>query len=129
MLLDDAVDEFWLPEITEYEGKAFTSLTKGDVDLSRIEGGEQQEEPETPAELGKADRQGSSSLWAISVKDVRVSKRLKESAVCLVADDAGMDMRLERFLKQHNQVEKLGGRVLEINSNHELVKKMVTACR
>ena len=56
--------------------------------------------------------------------DVRPSKRLKDSAVCLVADDQGMDLRLERFLKQHSQIDKLSKRVLEINGQHELTRRM-----
>ena len=56
--------------------------------------------------------------------DVRASKRLKDSAVCLVADDHGMDLRLERFLKQHSQLDKLSKRVLEINGQHELTRRM-----
>jgi molecular chaperone HtpG len=55
---------------------------------------------------------------------VRASKRLRDSAVCLVADDQGMDLRLERFLKQHSQVKELSKRVLEVNPQHELTRKM-----
>ena len=58
------------------------------------------------------------------VTDVRASKRLKDSAVCLVAEDHGMDLRLERFLKQHSQLDKLSKRVLEINGQHELTRRM-----
>jgi molecular chaperone HtpG len=41
------------------------------------------------------------------------SKRLTDSAVCLVADEGGFDLHLERFLKQHKQIEGLGARVVE----------------
>ncbi len=50
--------------------------------------------------------------------------RLTESAVCLVADEHGIDLRLERFLKQHQQLEQLSKRVLEINPGHELIRQM-----
>ena len=58
------------------------------------------------------------------VQDVRPSVRLTESAVCLVADEQGMDMRLERFLQQHQQLDQLSKRVLEINPKHELIRQM-----
>ena len=35
-----------------------------------------------------------------------------------------MDLRLERFLKQHSQLDKLSKRVLEINGRHELTRAM-----
>ncbi len=61
------------------------------------------------------------------VQDVRRSARLTESAVCLVAEEHGMDLRLERFLKQHQQLDQLSKRVLEINPKHALIKEMARA--
>jgi len=129
LLLADAIDEFWVPTVGEYQGKRFRSLTHGDVDLSKIAAadgdGEAKDEP-PKVEGAELDR-----LIAVlkerlgeRVKDVRPSSRLTESAVCLVADDLGMDMRLERFLKAHHQIEELSKRVLEINPRHELIRQM-----
>ena len=55
---------------------------------------------------------------------MRASARLTDSAVCLVADEQGLDMRLERFLKQHQQLDELSKRVLEINPKHGLIRQM-----
>ena len=41
-----------------------------------------------------------------------------------MAEDQGLDLRLERFLKQHSQLDKLSKRVLEINGQHELTRRM-----
>ncbi len=124
LLFEDPVDEFWLPEVGEYEGKKLRSLTKSDVDLSSIQGAEK---PETPA----ADQAGVDKLIARlkltlgeQVKDVRASKRLKESAVCLVADDAGMDLRLGRMLKGHEQFAGATQPILEINPEHALIDRL-----
>ena len=57
------------------------------------------------------------------VQDVRSSARLTESAVCLVAEEHGMDLRLERFLKQHQQLDQLSKRVLELNPKHSLIRR------
>ena len=59
-----------------------------------------------------------------SVKDVRPSKRLTDSPVCLVADDGDMDVNLERLLKQHGQLTDGMPRVLELNPDHKVVKKL-----
>ena len=58
------------------------------------------------------------------VKDVRVSERLTDSAVCLVSDEGDMDLRIERMLKQHNQLEQAFKRILEINPRHPLVASL-----
>lgn len=128
LLLADAIDEFWLPSTPDYQEKPFRSLTRGDVDLSKIESGAAEEgEAETPAlEGAELDR-----LIAVfkaqlgdRVQDVRPSARLTDSAVCLVAAEQGMDLRLERFLKQHQQLDQLSKRILEINPKHALIRQM-----
>jgi molecular chaperone HtpG len=130
LLLADPIDEFWLPAVPEYQGKRFRSLTRGEVDLSKIEAGEgeaaQSEaagEAVAGAELDRLIAVFKGRLGD-KVKDVRPSARLTESAVCLVADEHAMDLRLERFLKQHQQLEELSKRVLEINPKHALIRQM-----
>jgi molecular chaperone HtpG len=127
LLLADPVDEFWVAQVSDYKDKSFKSLTKGDVDLSTVNSGEEDQKSEEEA----TDEADISRLIAAlkiilgdDVKDIRVSRRLRDSAVCLVAEEGGMDMQMERFLKQHNQLEELSKRILEINKNHDLIKKM-----
>ena len=59
-----------------------------------------------------------------SVKDVRPSKRLTDSPVCLIADDGDMDVNMERLLKQHGQLTDGMPRILELNPDHMIIKKM-----
>ena len=54
------------------------------------------------------------------VKDVRLSKRLKDSASCLVADEYGINANMARILKAMNQPVPESKRVLELNPNHPL---------
>ncbi|MFQ5985192.1 MAG: molecular chaperone HtpG, partial [Alphaproteobacteria bacterium] len=100
----DPIDEFWLPAVGSYRDKSFSSVTKGGVDLSSIavEEGEakRQEEPVDISNLIALFRLALGK----AVKDVRVSSRLTDSPVCLVADEHDIDMHLERLLKQHKQI-------------------------
>jgi molecular chaperone HtpG len=127
LLLDDAVDEFWLPMVEGYQGKPFRSLSKGEIDLSAIADLEPQGEDAPPpvadAKLGLLIAFLKTRLEG-EVQDVRPSRRLTESAVCLVADEHGLDLRLERFLKEHRQLDALAKRVLEINPKHALIRRM-----
>jgi len=130
LLLADPIDDFWMPSTPSYQDKPFRSLTRGDVDLSKIEGeagdgaaAEAAQEKVEGAELDRLIALFKSQLGE-RVRDVRPSARLTDSAVCLVADEQGMDMRLERFLKQHQQLDELSKRVLEINPKHALIRQM-----
>ncbi len=126
LLMTDPVDEFWLPAIAEFDGKAFKSATRAGADLSNIGKNADSEEsgddaqPETP--------EGVDALIAMvklelgeAVKDVRVSDRLTDSPVCLVSDEGDIDIRLARLLKANQQLDESIPRVLEINPNHALV--------
>ncbi len=129
LLLVDGIDEFWIPAVGEYEGKAFKSVTRGGADLDAVKGDEKAEarKPEPAAA-------GIDNLIALmklslkdAVKDVRVSQRLTDSAVCLVADEGELDMRLARLLQQHKRLDSLSPRVLEINGSHPLVAALAAA--
>ena len=128
LLMTDPIDEFWVPTIGRYKEKPFKSATRGGGDLDKIPSSEASEEkgPEPPAKLA--------SLIAIfklalgdSVKDVRSSERLTDSAVCLVADEGDMDMHLERLLKQHRQLDSASRRILEINPRHKLIERLAAS--
>ncbi len=131
LLLADNIDDFWLPQADKYKEKPFKSLTRGDVDLSSIEGDaeEKKDDPSEAVEGENLDKliAALKDKLGDKVADVRTSARLTESAVCLVADETGMDMRLERFLKQHQQLGELSKRILEINPKHDLIRKMAEA--
>ena len=58
------------------------------------------------------------------IEDVRASTRLTNSPVCLVAPDSGIDMHMERVLKVHQKYQGETKPVLEINTNHTLIKKL-----
>ena len=128
LLMTDPIDEFWVPTIGLYKEKPFKSATRGGADLDKMPLSEGAEEtpPEPPAKLA--------SLIAIfklalgeSVKDVRSSARLTDSAVCLVADEGDMDMHLERLLKQHRQLDTASRRILELNPRHTLIERLAAS--
>jgi molecular chaperone HtpG len=132
LLLADAIDDFWLPTTPTYQEKPFRSLTRGEVDLSKIQGevadGEAAGAEQEAVQGAEMDRLIALFKRQLGerVKDVRPSARLTDSAVCLVADEQSLDMRLERFLKLHQQLDELSKRVLEINPKHALIRRMAT---
>ena len=128
LLLNDPVDEFWTAQVGAYQGKKFKSVTRGGADLSKIPLPEGAKEKTAEAE---ADTAPLIALLRLTlqdaVKDVRVSQRLTDSPVCLVADENDLDIHLERMLRLHKQIEKESKRILEINAEHPLIRSLVAA--
>ena len=137
LLLSDPIDDFWLQSVGQYKEKPFKSVTQGGADLSDIK---------APKVKKKDDKKSASDdtkatvdmghLIALlkltldkKVADVRTSERLTESAVCLVADETGLDMNLERLLKQHNQLDEVTTRILEINPDHSLIQSLAKSSK
>ena len=130
LLLTDPIDEFWVTAVRSFKDKPFKSAAGPDADLGRIAADEPaaDSEPETPpAELDRLIAVLKSVLKE-SVKDVRVSQRLTESPVCLVAAGGDMDMYLERMLRQSRRLgaESATPRILEVNGRHPLIRHMAT---
>ena len=58
------------------------------------------------------------------VKDIRLSSKLTDSPVCLVADEGDMDIAMEQLMAQRDSNYKGALRILEINGDHSLIKNM-----
>ncbi|HEX7052497.1 MAG TPA: molecular chaperone HtpG [Burkholderiales bacterium] len=123
LLLSDRVDEWLVANLPEYEGKRLASVARGEVDLSKIEGGDASEpdwQVGAHAELLRALK----AALEDRVKDVRLSRRLTESPSCLVADEHDMGGNLARILKAAGQKVPGAKPILEVNPGHALVKRL-----
>ena len=123
--MTDPVDEFWLPALGAYKDTPFKSATRGAADLDGLaaEAKDKTEPPKTDAATGSLIALMKLSLGD-AVKDVRVSTHLTDSAVCLVADEGDLDMRLERLLRQHQKLDQASKRILEVNPKHPLIARL-----
>jgi len=131
LLLTDPVDEFWMPSVGQFDEKDFKSVTRGGADLNDVKTDENEADKKDDAdEKPVSDAELDTLIAAIkialgtNVKDVRESDRLTSSACCLIADESDMDLRMERLMKQHNRVDDVSTRILEINPKHSLIKKL-----
>jgi molecular chaperone HtpG len=124
LLMNDPIDEFWVPTVGVYDTKPFKSVTRGGDDLDKIKDADAPEETKPTEEEAK----GMDALVALiklelgeAVQEVRSSSRLTDSAVCLVAGENDLDMNLQRLLKQQGQLTAITPRVLELNPKHALI--------
>ncbi len=125
LLMSDRVDEWLMGHVFEFDGKKFQSVAKGELDLSKIESGE-----EDKKEKGKKKTASKKLLKRIKkalgdrVEDVRVSERLTESPSCIVLNEHEMAMYMQHLLKQAGQSVPVSKPVLEINPDHPILKRM-----
>ena len=129
LFFTDTIDDFWLQTVLDYDGKPFQSVTKGNIDLSKFDGEESNDNKED-----KKDEKLEPSLEALKaivaetlqgeIGDVRFSGRMTDSPVCLVAGDNEVDLRMERVLRVNQKYEADSKRVLEINPKHPLVLRL-----
>jgi molecular chaperone HtpG len=122
LLLNERVDEWLMASLTEFEGKKLQSVAKGDLDLGKLADEQEKKEQEQEAgELKELTGKIGKTLGD-KVKEVRVTHRLTASPACLVSDQHGMSMNLERLLKAAGQKLPQTRPILEINPKHPIVQ-------
>ena len=124
LLLTDRVDEWLVSHLTEYKGKNFQSVAKGELDLGELDTEEDKEKQEKAAEEHKSLLDQTKEALGDTVKEVRVSSRLTDSPACLVVDDYDMSQNLARVLKQLGQDAPMPTPIMELNVEHPIVNRM-----
>lgn len=126
LLLNERVDEFAVKALDSYEEKHFKSITEVNLDL---ETEEEKKELEGTKEANKDLLDEIKGALGEKITDVRLTNRLKSSAVCLVSGENGISFEMEKAFKDipgGNQGMK-AERILEINPGHDLFKALKSA--
>jgi molecular chaperone HtpG len=124
LLLTDRVDEWMLTHLYEVEGKSLASVSKGAVDLGKLQDEAEKKAAEEAAEGFKPTLERLKAALKERAKDVRVTSRLVDSPACVVVDEGDMSTHLSRLLKQAGQDAPKTLPILEVNAEHVLVKKL-----
>ena len=122
LLLSDRVDEWLSAHLMDYEGKKLQSVAKGELDLGEDEASEKELEAKskTAEKLLKRMKQALEG----KVEDVRVTNRLTDSPACIVLNEQDMAMHMQRILKEAGHELPSSKPILEINTDHPIVKKL-----
>jgi molecular chaperone HtpG len=128
ILLSEPVDEWWLGQVEEFEGKKLASVAKGDLVLGVFaDEGEKKQQEKTAEELKPLTERIKNALGD-KVKEVRVTHRLVDSPACLVVDEHELSGNLERLLKAAGQKSGPATKpILEINPAHAVIEKLKAA--
>lgn len=126
LMLTDHVDDFWVNVASDYKGKKLRSVIKSGEDLQKFKADVDQGDnaaAETSEDMA-ALIERMKKIYGESVRDVRITDKLKESPVCLAVGEGDMDMRMERFLLDHKQLPTRQAKILEINPTHPVIQKL-----
>ncbi len=124
LLLADRVDEWMLAHLFEFEGKQLQSVAKGAVNLGSLQDEGEKQLAEAAAAAFKPVLDRLKETLKDRAKDVRVTTRLVDSPACLVAEEGDMSGHLARLLKQAGQAAPDSLPILEVNTQHALVKRL-----
>jgi molecular chaperone HtpG len=124
LLLIDRVDEWLLSHLYEFDGHPLQSVAKGAVDLGKLQDEDEKKQAEEAATAFKPVLDRLKETLKDRAKDVRITTRLVDSPACLVVEEGDMSGHLARLLKQAGQEAPKAQPILEVNTEHALVKRL-----
>ncbi|MFK7739045.1 MAG: molecular chaperone HtpG [Planctomycetota bacterium] len=122
LLLTEAIDEWVVDALREFDENAFVSAAKGALDLPESDE-EKQKKEERQKELAPMLERVQTALEA-QVSTVRITDRLTDSPACLVSDEGGMSARQAKVLREAGHDVPEQKRILELNAEHAVVQKL-----
>jgi len=127
LLMIDRVDEWMMSSLSEFDGKHMKSIIKGDIDLDKFETEETKEKFEKESKDFESILKDIKESLKDKVEDVRLSKRLTDSPSCVVVNDYGMSLQMQKMMEEAGQnfMPGMGMKpILELNAEHHLLQKL-----
>ena len=132
LLLLDPVDEFLMTGLGKYKTEyAFTSVEQ--ADLSKLDKVEDVEKVESKVEemsegetaVFKKLMEKIKDILGDRITEVRESKRLRDSASCLVNPDGDMTSQMHKMMQFMNKDVSIPKKIFEINKDHALTRNLL----
>jgi molecular chaperone HtpG len=124
LLLSDRIDEWMMGYLTEYDGKPFQDIARGDLDLGDIQTEEDKQQQEKASEEHKALLERIRKVLDGQVQEVRVTNRLTDSPACLVVGEFDMGAQMRKIMEAAGQKVPESKPIFEINVEHPLVQRL-----
>jgi len=128
LLMSDRIDEWMMGYLSEFDGKSFQDIARGELDLRKITG----EEPKADGADKETDGDKTQdallerlkTLLVDRVEEVRTTTRLTSSPACLVVGANDMGEQMRKIMAAAGQPVPEAKPILEINAEHPLVIKL-----
>lgn len=123
LLLSDRIDEWMMSYLTEFDGKAFQSVSKTDESLEKLADEETPEAKEAEKALEPfVDR--VKNLLGERVKEVRLTHRLTDTPAIVTTDSNDMSTQMAKLFAAAGQEVPEVKYIFELNPDHGLVKRV-----
>ncbi len=124
LFFSDPVDLLLEPELPEFNGKKLQSVSRGALDLTKLEDEQEKEEQQKSEGEVKDLLVRFKEALGEKVKEVRASSRLTTSPACLVVGEYDIDPNLKRLLQAAGQAIPGDKPILEVNPQHPIIVKL-----
>jgi molecular chaperone HtpG len=124
LLLTDRIDEWLMSYLTDFDGKSFVDVTRGDLDLGKLDSDEEKKAQEEVAKSKEGLLERLKATLADAVSEVRVSHRLTDSPAILAIGEQDLGMQMRQILEASGQKVPESKPIFEINPAHPLIEKL-----
>ncbi len=121
LLLSERVDEWLMSNLHEFDGKKFSDITKGDLDLGKVEDEAEKKQQEETAKEFTSLVERVKEVLKEQVNEVRITHRLVDSPACLVVAEHEMGAQMRKIMESAGQKVPDSKPTLELNPSHPLV--------
>jgi len=121
LLLHERLDDWLMSTLSEFDGKRFRDIARGELELP---GADDDAQEEVAEKVGDELLKRLKTVLADKVAEVRRSKRLTTSAACLVLDEHAMGAQMRRIMEAAGQRVPDAKPNFEINPSHPLVGRL-----
>ncbi|CRM15815.1 MULTISPECIES: molecular chaperone HtpG [Pseudomonas] len=124
LLLTDRIDEWLMSYLSEFDGKTFVDVARGDLDLGNLDSEEEKKEAEEVAKAKEGLVERIKASLGEAVSEVRVSHRLTDSPAILAIGEADLGMQMRQILEASGQKVPDSKPIFEFNPAHPLIGKL-----
>ncbi|MGI6407104.1 MAG: molecular chaperone HtpG [Thiopseudomonas sp.] len=124
LLLSDRIDEWMMSYLTEFDGKTFVDIARGDLDLGELDSEEDKKAQEEIAKEKEALVERLNGVLKDQVAEVRVSHRLTDSPAILAIGEQDLGLQMRQILEASGQKVPESKPVFEFNPTHPLLEKL-----
>ncbi len=124
ILMTDRIDEWLMGHLTEYDGKSFQDVSRGELDLGKLDSEENKEEQEESGKALEGLLERVKKTLDERVNEVRISHRLTDSPACLAIDEHAMGAQMRKIMEASGQAVPEVKPHFEINAEHPLIERL-----
>ena len=124
LLLTDRIDEWLMSYLTEFDGKGFVDVARGDLDLGKLDSEEDKKAQEEVAKDKEGLVERLKAALGDSVSEVRVSHRLTDSPAILAIGEQDLGLQMRQILEASGQKVPDSKPIFEFNPAHPLIEKL-----